>query len=277
MWTAAAGAAAQQASVDAVANNLANVDTPSFKKDAPTFKEYLATLEREHGPLDIPRGPIKDKDFYPLDGRDQSFVVNDGTYTNFKQGGMRVTNSQWDLAMDGPGFLEVSTPQGPRYTRMGALKVAVDGRLVTSEGNPVLSSQPVGLAANARAGGGPATDAARFINLRDRGKFFHVSPEGEIWSGDELVAKLNVVEFADRNKLRKIGSHMYENKDATNVIPPAQTAVRQGVIETSNVNPAEEMTNLIKANRLYELDLKALETHGELLAREANDIGKVGQ
>ena len=277
MWTAAAGAAAQAQSVDAIANNLANVDTPTFKKDAPTFKEYLAVLEREHGPQDIPRGPIKDKDFYPLDGRDQSFVVNDGTYTNFKQGSLRVTESQWDLAMDGPGFLEVSTPQGSRYTRMGALKVALDGRLVTSEGNPVLSATPNGLAANRAAGAPAAPDAARFINLRDRGKFFHVSPEGEIWSGEELIGKLNVVEFADRNKLRKIGSQLFENKDPANIIPARQTAVRQGVIETSNVNPAEEMTNLIKANRLYELDLKALKTHGELMAREANDIGKVGQ
>src|SRR4051812_31287665 len=112
MWTAATGASAQANNLDLIANNLANADTPAFKKDTPTFKEYLANVEREHGAADIPRGPIKDKDFYPLDGRDQSYVVLDGTHTSFRQGNLRVTQSQFDVALDGPGFLEVSTPHG---------------------------------------------------------------------------------------------------------------------------------------------------------------------
>ena len=98
MWTAAAGASAQSQNLDIIANNLANADTPAFKKDVPTFKEYLATVEREHEAADIPRGQIKDKDFYPLDGRDQSYVVMDGAHTSFRQGNLRVTQSQFDLA-----------------------------------------------------------------------------------------------------------------------------------------------------------------------------------
>jgi flagellar basal-body rod protein FlgG len=147
IWTSVSGAASQAQAVDIISNNLANADTPAFKKDAAEFKEYLSVKERENGVQDIPRGPIKDKEFYPLDGRDQSFVIVDGTFTNFKQGNLRVTNSPLDVAMDGPGFLEVSTPNGVRYTRQGSLKLAMDGRLVTNEGYPVLSSQPGGLAA----------------------------------------------------------------------------------------------------------------------------------
>src|SRR5262249_17453419 len=147
----------------------------------------------------------KDKDFYPLDGRDQAYVVVDGTYTDFRQGNLRVTNSPLDVALDGPGFLEVSTPQGVRYTRQGSLKLAMDGRLVTSDGNPVLASQPGGLAAqpaNAQLGKGglttqggvavgrnPAADAARFINLRDRGTRFSINESGDIYAGEELIAK----------------------------------------------------------------------------------------
>jgi flagellar basal-body rod protein FlgG len=293
MWTAVSGANAQAQAVDAVANNLANSDTLAYKKDLPTFKEYLSTVEREHESVDVPRGPIKDKEFYPIDGRDQAFVVVDGTYTNFRQGNLRVTQSPLDVAMDGPGFLEVSTPNGIRYTRQGSLKMAMDGRLVTSEGYPVLSTQPGGLAPALPAspvqpqdqGRSPATQggvaagqgdfqprsgetmgnsaevAGRFINLRDRTGPLTINAAGEIYSGDELVGKLAVTEFYDNNKLRKIGGSLYESKDAANVSARgagagAHTTVRQGVLETSNVNPVEEMTNLIKANRLFEQDMK---------------------
>jgi flagellar basal-body rod protein FlgF len=144
IWTAVSGASAQSQAVDTVANNLANVDTLGFKKDQTTFKEYLSTLEREHVAADVPRGPIKDKDFYPIDGKDQSFVVTSGTHTNFRPGHLRVTQSPLDLALDGPGFFEVSTPQGTRFTRLGSLKVGADGKLVTTDGLPVLAAQTPG-------------------------------------------------------------------------------------------------------------------------------------
>ncbi len=294
MWTSVSGASAQMQNVDAVANNLANADTLGFKKDTPTFKEYLASVEREHGPEDIPRGPIKDKDLHRIDGRDQAFVVVDGTYTDFRQGTLRVTQAPLDVALDGPGFLEVSTPQGVRYTRQGSLKMAMDGRLVTSEGHPVLSAQAAGLAGaqpvdGVQPGqGGPTTqggvaaglnsarEAARFINLRDRGTNISIAANGEIYAGEDLVAKLNIVEFQDLKQLRKTGSGLFDNRNSGNVLGgQGRTVLRQGVLETSNVNPIEEMTNLIKANRLFEHDLKVMKTYGELLGREANDIGKL--
>ena len=299
LWTAVSGAAAQAHAVDTVANNLANSDTMAFKKDQPAFKEYLSTLERDKESVDVPRGPIKDKDLYPLEGRDQSFVVVNGTHTDFRQGNLRVTNSPMDLALDGKGFLEVSTPSGIRYTRHGSLKMATDGRLVTAEGYPVLASQPGGLSqiqgqvANVQASsqGGLSTRggvgaeqglsqpdpsvAARFINLRDRGTI-SVGESGEIYAGDQLVAKLSVAEFQTQNGLRKVGNHLFENRDPANRSADAKnTIIRQGVLETSNVNPIEEMTNLIKANRLFEQDLKAMKTYGDLMGREANDVGKL--
>jgi flagellar basal-body rod protein FlgG len=277
MWTSVSGAAAQAQSVDTVANNLANADTVGFKKDAPSFKEYLSSVERERTGVDAPHMPLKDKDLYPIDGKDQSHVVIDGTYTNFRPGTLRVTQNPLDVALDGPGFIEVSTPTGPRFTRQGSFKLAADGRLVTSDGNPVLAEAPGGLtgAQPVAPPAGQAADAARFINLKDRGSQFSISPSGEIYAGSDLIAKLNVVEFKDLNKLRKVGSAMFENKDNANFKVVDQTQVRQGVIETSNVNPIEEMTNLIKANRLFEHDLKAMKTYGEILQRESTDIGKL--
>ena len=286
LWSAVSGAAAQAHAVDTVANNLANSDTLAFKKDQPAFKEYLSTIEREKESGDVPRGPIKDKDLYPLEGRDQSFVVVQGTHTDFRQGNLRVTSSPMDLALDGKGFLEVSTPSGTRYTRHGSLKMATDGRLVTAEGYPVLAAQPGGLAqvANIQPASQRGAEqvtaqdpavAARFINLRDRGTI-SVSESGEVYAGDQLVAKLSIAEFQTQNGLRKVGNHLFENRDPANRLTDSKnTIVRQGVLETSNVNPIEEMTNLIKANRMFELDLKAMKTYGDLMGREANDIGKL--
>jgi flagellar basal-body rod protein FlgF len=285
MWTAASGAAAQALNLDTIANNLANTDTPAFKKDVTTFKEYLGTLEREHQPGDIPQGPIKDRDLYPLDGKDQAFVVVDGTHSIHKQGPHRVTQRLLDVALEGPGFLEVNTPQGIRYSRQGSLKVAADGRLVNSQGYPVLAATPDTGAggtnlSNSPIPGGPAGGtlpnvAGRYINLRDRGTYLTISDQGEIFDRDDLVAKLNVVEFKNLGKLQKSGAQLFENKDPVNPIRANSTLIRQGVLEGSNVNPIEEMTNLINANRLFEQDMKSLKTYGELMGKEANEVGKL--
>lgn len=295
IWNATAGAVAQAQVVDTVANNLANADTMGFKKDSVTFREFLAAQEKFDNSVDIPRGPVKDKEFYPLDGRDQAFVVVDGTYANFRPGHLKITNGTLDTAIEGPGFFEVSTPSGVRYTRQGSFKVATDGRLVTTDGFPVLASQPGGLAADnpntaqlvnqlqsgqgrLETQGGVSTEAglaARFINLRDANGKVSVSPAGEIYSGTELVAKLSVREFNDPRKLRKVGGTLFESKDPANIKAADRSEVRQGVLETSNVNPVEEMTALIRANRLFEQDLKAMKTYGELMQREANDVGKL--
>jgi flagellar basal-body rod protein FlgG len=285
---------ARQQTLDSVANNLANVDTLGFKKDSETFKEHLAAIERApDAGADIPRGPIKDKDFYPLDGKDQSFVVTSGTYTNFQPGHLKVTQGPLDLAVDGPGFFEVSTPSGVRYTRQGSFMIGADGTLVTKEGYPVLAAQPGGISPaqlasapvqpNAGAAQGPTPDVvARYINMRDYGPGISITDAGEIYAhsttpgdADRLVAKLSVAEFPDTRKLRKEGNLLFVNPDPKNIANPTQSSVKQGVLETSNVNPVEEMTNLIKANRFFEHDMRALKTYGEMMGKEANEIGKL--
>ena len=267
LWPAVSGAVARDMQVEVISNNLANVNTNGFKKDAVDFKEYLSKNEKE-GDLaaDIPRSPIKDKDLYPLDGRDQSFVIVNGTHTSFKTGGMKVTDNPLDLALSGPGFLEISTPSGVRYTKAGSLKVSPDGRLVTSEGHPVLAK------------GDPGSDpASRFIQLSGRDGAIHIAENGEIYAGDDLVAPVSVVEFGDLKTIRKTGSLYFENKNAIGNPPQAAvaTAIKQGMLETSNVNPVEEISNLIRANRMFEQDLKAMKTVNEMLQREVNDVGKL--
>lgn len=296
MWTAVSGAISQQHAIDAVANNLANVDTPAFKKEAAVFQEYLARNHGDVATVDIPRKPIQDKDFYPLDGRDKSFVVTDGTRIDFQQGPLSPTQSPLDVALDGPGFLEVSTPSGVRYTRHGSLKLAMDGRLVTSEGYPVLAAQPGGLAAAQSAAstvqpgqGGPTTQggvaagqgaapeiAARFITVPPDAGRLSITEAGDIYIGPDSIGKLAVVRFDDPKPLRKVGQGLFDNPGGqAQPVVAAGTRVLQGVLEKSNVNPIEEMNRMIRANRMFEQDMKAIRTWSDLMGREANDLGKL--
>lgn len=287
MWTSVSGAAAQAHAVETVANNLANVDTNGFKKDMPVFKEYLSSVEREHDRPSVHIGPVKDKDLNPLYDKDQSHVIVHGNYTSFRQGPMKVTKAPLDVAIEGPGLIEVSTPTGAKFTRHGSFKVAVDGRLVTNEGYPVLLSGPSGMSAQTPGAisleNGPIPGslsdpavAGRFINLKDRGNL-SITEKGEVYSGPELVGQISVVEFQDPRLLQKTGLQYFTNTmpDKNPVTEATNTKLHQGMLEGSNVNPVEEMSNLIKANRLFEHDLKVLKTFGEMMGREANDIGKL--
>ena len=269
LWPAVSGAMARDHQIEVISNNLANMNTNGFKRDDVAFKEYLSknekmTIEGE----EIPRSPIKDKDLYPLDGRDQSFVVVNGTHTKFSTGGFKVTDNPLDIALSGPGFFEISTPNGIRYTKAGSFKLSPEGKIVTLDGHPVLSK---GL-------DGDTGDAAgREISIADREGALHVNPQGEIFMGDERVSQLSVVEFADLKTIRKTGSTNFENKNPQQnpAVASVNTEVKQGMVETSNVNPVQEVSNLIRANRMFEQDLKAMKTVNDMLSKEVNEIGKM--
>ena len=205
LWPAVSGAMARDQQIEVISNNLANVNTNGFKRDDVTFKEYLSKNEKMNAEgEEIPRSPIKDKDLYPLDGKDQSFVVVNGTQTKFSTGGFKVTDSPLDVALSGPGFFEISTPNGIKYTKAGSFKLSAEGKIVTSEGYPVLSKGAEGETGDA---------AGREINLSEHEGALHVNDQGDVYMGDEKVAQFNIVEFGDLNQMRKVGSSNFENKN----------------------------------------------------------------
>lgn len=274
LWPAVSGAMARDHAVEVVANNLANMNTAGFKRDEVTFEEVLAKNQNPNQSLSFHPGPIKDKDLHPLEGRDQAFVKVGGVHTNFDQGGFKVTDNPFDLAFQGPGFLEVLTPSGAKFTRSGALKLTGDGKLTTSEGYPVLSARAL---PNPEDPASMTEDpAARILSVAGREGNFHVNDAGDVYMGEERVGKLSVVEFSNPKALRKSGSGIYENSDVKTNLQrtPANTSVRSGMIEASNVNPVSEISSLIKANRMFEMDLKAMKTVDGMMGKEVNELGK---
>ncbi len=272
LWPAISGSIAQSERLDVIANNIANSDTNGFKKDQVAFRSVMSSAVTAAMKEGIPTKPYTEKDFHKLDGTDTAYVAVDGTFTDFSQGRAKVTGSPLDVALEGRGFLEVLSPQGVRYTRQGSLRMNQEGGLVTMEGFPVLS--PGGQEAE---GGEPVAREellARAIRLNPAGAVT-ITTDGKIFQGNQQIAELSVREFVDPKLLSKEGSALFKNETPANISAEGTTMVRQGMLETSNVNAIAEMTELLKASRLFEANEKIVRTYGDLEARVVNDLGKL--
>lgn len=275
VWPAVSGSIAQSQRLDVVANNLANVNTDGFKRDQAAFRKVMANAEKAAFESDIPRQAYTDKELHPLDGRDTAFVVLDGVFTDFSQGKIKNTGSSLDIAVEGKGFIEVLTPQGPRYTRQGGLKLNSEGALVTTEGFRVLSR----VGPDAAATGQPTQEEleARSIifDAAANGRI-SITERGEIFQGRDLLGEISLVEFVSPKLLQKEGNSVYRNEIGANLQREVlDTKIRQGMLEASNVNPISELTNMLQATRLFEANQKIVKAYGELEAKAVNDIGRL--
>jgi flagellar basal-body rod protein FlgF len=265
VYTALSGAMAQSLQMDTIANNIANVNTPGFKRDTQLFNEYLTANEKEQtGSMPVPRIPASIESFYDLQGGDQSFVDSKGTFTDHSQGSLKHSGNPLDLAIDGEGFFEVATPDGVKLTRAGNFTMDGNGKLVTKEGHFVLS-----------AGGEGADPEARAITL-DGSQQLTVNDQGDIFQGTELVARVSVVNVANKDDLQKMGNSMYGFKAGHNpeIISKPNPSLKSGFLETSNVNVVQEMTDMIKTQRIFESTQKAISAYDSMNDKLVNVVGK---
>lgn len=293
LWVSVSGAIAAQKNVETIANNVANANTPGFKRDQLSFKEQLTALTKGTDDVDLPSKEFSPEDFYRSYGAEDAYVKVDGSYTIHDQGQLTPTNNPLDLGLSGQGFFEVLTPAGVRFTRKGTFSIDKNGTLVTDQGFPVLSKgnlqAPLNIQApaattlagnqvikqgeegRAPAGQQPSNDD-RKINIGN-GRV-SITPQGEVFISGNKVADLSVIEFKDQHTLRKEGNSLYINDDAANMLAANKTAVHQGFLEESNVNAVTEMSNLIKANRQFESIQRAIKAYDSITGRSVNEIGK---
>jgi len=265
VYTALSGAMAQSQRLDTIANNLANVNTPGFKKDQQVFKEYITANEKPPEVIQVPRIPGSIESFYDMQGGDKSFVDSAGTYTNFSQGSLKMTSAPLDVAIDGSGFFEIATAQGVKYTRLGAFKMDGNGQLVTKDGHPVLQASPEG------------TDpSARVIKISGQAQIT-ITDAGDVFEGDQQIAKLAIVDIPKKDSISKIGSSLYEFKknaqpEVVNVTNPS---LKQGFLEMSNVNIVQEMTDMIATTRTFESTQKAIQAYDSMSDKLINVVGSL--
>lgn len=273
LWVPLTGAIAQQRNVETIANNVANANTPGFKKEQVVFKEYLAAIEKNDAAIDLPQKEWKPEDFYRSYNAEDAFVKVDGAYTLHEQGQLSPTGNAFDNALNGPGFFEVLTPNGVRFTRKGNLSINNDGKLVTDQGFLLLSKSPP---PSADASGKiilTAPPESRAITVGNNK--FSITLEGEVFSGANKAADLSLIEFNDVHALKKEGNSLFINPDQKNVkIGELKTSVHQGFVEQSNVNAVSEMSALINANRNFESIQRVIKTYDTMSGKAVNEISK---
>lgn len=265
VYTALSGAIAQSQRLDTIANNIANVNTPGFKKDKQVFEEYLTANEKPPSVIQVPRVPASVESFYDMQGGDKSFVDSKGTFTDHTQGTVKHTGNRLDLALEGKGFFEVATPQGIRFSRAGNFTLDGQGKLVTKDGFPVLRS------------GEPGSDpASRAIQVTGNGELT-VNDAGEIFEGTESLGRLSIVDVTNPDHLQKMGNSLFGFKsNAAPEVVNVNSGVKQGFLELSNVNIVQEMTDMISANRVFESTQKAISTYDSMSDKLVNVVGKTG-
>jgi flagellar basal-body rod protein FlgF len=227
--------------LDTIANNLANASTIGYRAEKNVFSSVLADA-----------GDESDSN---LDKAMNSYGIMSGTNLDLSQGALQKTGNELDVAIQGPGYFVVQTANGEVYTRNGSFQVSGKGQLVTASGDAVMSE-----------GGGTITMQPGPVSI---------SPDGTISSKGAVAGKIHVVEFPPSTKLTSKGNTYYSAPAGT-----AETSttsdVRQGFLESSNVNPILGMVQLVTAQRSAEMMQRTLSMFNSEMDKTATqDLPKV--
>jgi len=252
LYSAATGMEAQQLNLNTIANNLANVNTPGFKRSKIEFQDLLYQTPRSSG-ADSGGGNLVPTGTEVGNG---SRVA--ATSKVFTQGQLTNTGEKLDIAVQGDGFFEVQRPDGTvGYTRAGSFKLNAQGQVVTIDGLPVLS-------------GFQQIPAGAEVAVAEDGQVTVTTSAGS------QNFRLTLTRFANPAGLRSLGGNLYEETPASGTPEtgapgePGFGRTIQGYIEASNVNIVEEMVNLIIAQRAYEINSKSVQSSDEMLQNVAN-------
>ncbi len=248
---AATGMSAQQTRVDVISNNLANMSTTGYNARRAEFADLHYQQAVRPGTISASDGTVIPAGIQlGLGARPTAVTVN------IAQGTLSATGGDLDVAIDGLGYLEVTMPSGiSGYTRDGALKRSPDGQIVTSDGYPV----------------------APGITIPEESRSIAINADGEVYAyfndrvEPELLGQLSLAGFTNEKGLEAIGSNLFLETNASGpalVSLPGQEGLgtlRQGYLEESSVDPVREITELIKAQRGYELNAKVITAADQML------------
>ncbi|HRJ79682.1 MAG: flagellar basal-body rod protein FlgG [Planctomycetaceae bacterium] len=256
LHTASSGMSALQTQVDVIANNLANVNTVGFKQDRANFADLLYQEVRRAG-LRQPEGNTA-----PVGLSIGSGVKLDSIDKEFRQGGMRVTGNNFDMAIEGDGFFQILMFNGQTaYTRSGNLFRDKDGNLVTAGG---LKLQP-NITIPAEATG---------ITVSEDGRISAIMP-GQ--SNADEIGQIELARFVNPKGLQAIGDNLFLETDASGRAETGSPTtssfgrIRHQALEESNVEVVKEMVDLISAQRAYEINANAIKSADEMM-RVANNL-----
>ncbi|TFL18011.1 flagellar basal-body rod protein FlgG [Jannaschia formosa] len=249
---AATGMTAQQMRVEVISNNLANMNTTAYNARRAEFADLHYQQVTRAGSIAATTGAI-----IPTGVQMGLGVRAASVSMDVAQGTLAQTGGDLDVAIEGRGYLEVTLPAGgAAYTRDGALKRTGEGQLVTSDGHPVVPD----------------------VTIPDDARSITITPEGEIYAyflnrvEPEQLGQLTLVGFSNEKGLEALGSNLYAETNASGA--PFQGFAgedglgmfRQGYLEDSSVDAVREITDLIEAQRGYEMNAKVITAADQMLS-----------
>jgi flagellar basal-body rod protein FlgF len=238
---------ASHRSMEVIANNLANLSTPAFKKETVAFEEYL---------MNVPATEAEGGGTIPV-----AFVLDRGVVRDITGGRLEQTNGVLDFALEGPGYFVVDTPEGERYTRNGHFQLNNQGQVVTDDGYVVQSD------------GGA-------IAVQQQDSDIQVGPDGtisiknQVGAAVQLLGKMRIVTFADERLLQKAGRSLFDAAGQA-ATAATETRVHQGVVEKSNVEAVVEITKMIDVLRAYQATTEMTKQSEEMYRRAIEQLGSV--
>ena len=248
---AASGMSAQQTRVEVISNNLANMSTTGYNARRAEFADLHYQQAARPGSVTAADGTV-----IPAGVQLGLGVRPTAVSVNLQQGALTQTGGDLDLAIEGDGYLEVTLPSGVSgYTRDGGLKRSPEGQIVTSDGYPLVPNITI-------------PDDARAITINAGGEVYAYFADRV---DAELLGQLTLAGFANEKGLEAIGSNLFIETAASGgpqVVNPGQDGLgtlRQGYLEESSVDAVREITDLIKAQRGYELNAKVITAADQML------------
>lgn len=249
---AASGMAAQQTRVEVISNNIANMSTAAYRPRTAEFSDLMYQQYLTPGTITSQTGTVVPAGIQIGTGVRPSTVSMEIT-----QGALRQTNGELDLAIDGAGFLEVTLPSGESaYTRDGKLNRSPTGEIVTMDGFPL-------------ADGIVLPEDARRVTISRDGEV--VAYFGEATAG-QSIGTISLVRFINERGLEAMGDNMFRETEASGapnrLVPGTEGLgyIRQGFLEDSGVDVVKEISELIEAQRGYELNSKVISASDEMMA-----------
>ena len=234
--------------LNVISNNLANVNTASFKQDNIIIGDYERLISEKRDILPLENNTKESAKFLNRALNKVPIVVE--KYTNFSLGSIQKTSNPLDVALKEKNqFFVIDTPTGEKLTRAGNFNIDSNGFLVTKDGYKVLdkNDNPIIL--------DPSFEVV-------------IDNNGGIYQSNQLITTFKIIKIDNLNTLKKVGNNMYDFLPETAIINPNNSTL-QGFLEKSNINPVKEMTNLIETNRLVEQYQKVMTTFMDDLQRNA--------
>ncbi len=255
LWTAASGMEAQQLNIDVIANNLANVNTTGFKRSRADFQDLLYQTLRQAG------ASSSSSTIYPTGMQVGLGTRNAAIQKIFQQGEFQQTHNPMDFSIEGRGFFQILQPNGETgYTRAGSFKQDEQGRLVTSDGFPLVPQITIPADTMNMTVGSDGT-----VSVMQAGQ-----------NTSTQVGQIQLVSFPNPSGLKSIGRNLYTetvSSGSPTTGTPGENGIgtlSQGFLELSNVNISEELINMIVGQRAYEINSKAIQTADEMMQTANN-------